>query len=215
MNLYEKYRAKTFAEIVGQEKALRVLLALKNQSWVGQAILFVGPSGTGKTSMARLVAASAADSYATLEIDAQDLSMDTLREYERLSRFRPLGKGCHCFIVNECHGMSSKVVSRMQTVLEAPETQRTTLWMFTTTNKGQQSLFDTRFDALPFLSRCATVETFKDQACKIAFAQRAMEIAQAENLDGQPISAYLKLAVECDCNLRQMIQRIAGGEMLR
>lgn len=141
--------------------------------------------------------------------------MEQLREFERMSRFRPLGvKMCHCWIINEAHQLSSKVVSRLQTVLELPETQRTTLWIFTTTNAGQKRLFDTKFDACPFLSRVTVVETVTNEDTLEAFAKRAMFIAQAEHLDGQPLSAYRELAVECDCNLRQMIQRIAGGSML-
>lgn len=214
MQLVEKYRPKSFGEVVGQDAALKQLLLLKNQGWEGQRILIVGGSGGGKTSIARLVAEQASCGWPYIEIDAQKLTVDVLSKIEEQCQGRVLGGGVHVFVVNEIHTMSSRIVSNLQTVLEIPCATRTSLWIMTTTDKGQKHLFDTRFDAIPFLSRFTYVETSSDEATMEAFARRAMFIAQAEHLDGQPLSAYRQLAKECDCNLRQMIQRIAGGSML-
>ena len=56
-------------------------------------------------------------------------------------------------IVNEAHGMSSKVVSRLQTVLEQGCVQKNSTWIFTTTFQGQKRLFDGVMDPCPFMSR--------------------------------------------------------------
>ena len=97
-----------------------------------------GDSGTGKSTAARLIASEIADDYAVVEIDAQDLGMDRVREFERMCQFKPLGKGCHVFICNEAHGLSSKVVSRLQTLLEQDNVQRNSTWIFTTTFQGER-----------------------------------------------------------------------------
>jgi DNA polymerase-3 subunit gamma/tau len=54
--LYRRWRAQTFAEIVGQEAVVETLRNAVRSDRVGHAILFVGPRGTGKTSLARILA---------------------------------------------------------------------------------------------------------------------------------------------------------------
>jgi len=54
--LYRRWRAQTFAEIVGQEAVVETLRNAVRADRVGHAILFVGPRGTGKTSLARILA---------------------------------------------------------------------------------------------------------------------------------------------------------------
>lgn len=54
--LYRRWRAQTFGEIVGQEPVVATLRNAVRTGKVAHALLFVGPRGTGKTSMARIVA---------------------------------------------------------------------------------------------------------------------------------------------------------------
>jgi DNA polymerase-3 subunit gamma/tau len=54
--LYRRWRAQTFGEIVGQEPVVATLRNAVRSDQVSHALLFVGPRGTGKTSMARIVA---------------------------------------------------------------------------------------------------------------------------------------------------------------
>ena len=54
--LYRRWRAQTFGEIVGQEPVVTTLRNAVRSEKVAHALLFVGPRGTGKTSMARIVA---------------------------------------------------------------------------------------------------------------------------------------------------------------
>src|SRR5947207_13304962 len=56
--LYRKYRPQTFEEVVGQEAVVRTLTNAIAQDKVRQAYLFAGPRGTGKTSLARILAKS-------------------------------------------------------------------------------------------------------------------------------------------------------------
>ncbi len=54
--IYRRWRAQTFSEIVGQEAVVQTLRNAVRTDRVGHAILFVGPRGTGKTSLARILA---------------------------------------------------------------------------------------------------------------------------------------------------------------
>lgn len=54
--LYRKYRSRNFAEIVGQKHIVPILVESIIQGKLAHAYLFSGPRGTGKTSIARLMA---------------------------------------------------------------------------------------------------------------------------------------------------------------
>jgi len=212
---YDRHRPKTLTEVCGHEKAMRKLITLhKTVGLQGQALWITGESGTGKTTIARIIAGIVADECTTYEVDAQDVSLETLRDWEHKAQFKPLFGGGYCFLVNEAHGLSSKVVSRLQTILEDERVNRNSTWLFTTTFKGEQRLFDSKFDACPFLSRVISLRLDLDENTKLAMAERLQTIARAENLDGKPLEAYIDLFNRSDCNMRRALQSIACGEML-
>jgi len=168
----------------------------------------------GKTTIARAIANEIAEPTLTQEVDAQDVTMDALRDWERVCQLRPLFGACHCFIINEAHGLSSKVVSRLQTLLEDANVQRYSTWIFTTTNKGEKLLFDSKMDACPFLSRAIPVKLEIEEDTINAMAQKLHDVATELEVNGKPVSAYVDLLFACDGNMRLAYQKIAFGEML-
>ena len=80
--LYRKYRPKGWAEVIGQEHIVQTLKNAIAADRVGHAYLFAGPRGTGKTTLARLLAKA-------VNCLAQD------------PKERPCNKCEHCTAVNE------------------------------------------------------------------------------------------------------------------
>ena len=99
--LFEKYRPRTFDEVVGQDKVVARIKALAKRGLTGRAFWIAGQSGTGKTSLARLLAAEVADDFLTREIDAGTLTVSALAEKPSVSHsILQTGKGSKKFYDN-------------------------------------------------------------------------------------------------------------------
>lgn len=220
--LAEKYRPKTLDAIVGQERAVALLRRMQsNGGFGGQVFWFAAGTGTGKNCFARIIANEVSDEWGIKEDDAQDVNMEYMRAMEEEINFKPLwfvseGKSAgKVWIINEAHGLPERIIRRFLSLIEnkgkgLPEN---VVIIFTTTKDGADSLFEGMNDANPFLDRCIEVP-MSSKGLKEKFAQRASEIADIEGLNGKPIAAYQRLAMDERNSLRGMLAKIQAGYML-
>lgn len=210
-SLAEKYRPASFDDMAGNSKAIAQLRRIGDNGIGGRAVWISGPSSTGKTTAARILANTIADRWAIVEVDAGSLTAEQLREWQNGCYQFGWGKGGKVFILNEAHGLRSDLIRRLLVWLE--ELPGHVAVIFTTTIDGMDKLFDDQIDASPLLSRCLAVR-FSNQGIAEPFAERALQIARAEGLDGQPLSEYVKLIRRCKSNLRMALQEIEAGCMI-
>lgn len=211
--LADKYRPSRLDDVIGQPKAVALVQRVLSRGVGGRAIFIDGPTGTGKTTLAKIIAGTLADPFYVRELVGRDLNPATIRELDASLRLYSMGKGGRAVIVNEVHGIGRAALEVLLDVLEPGNIPGHACWIFTTTWDGSDQLFADCHDFPAFHSRCIRV-SLTNQGLAEPFAKRALEIARAEGLDGRPLAEYVKLARECKNNFRAMLTQIDAGAML-
>ncbi|NUQ57290.1 MAG: DNA polymerase III subunit gamma/tau [Candidatus Paceibacter sp.] len=120
--LYRKYRPKSFADVLGQDHIVGVLKNAVKSGRVAHAYLFAGPRGTGKTSVARILAREigCAD-IDLLEIDAaSSRGIDEIRALRDAVRFSPVAGKVKVYIIDEAHMLTKEAFNALLKTLEEP-----------------------------------------------------------------------------------------------
>ena len=141
--LYRTYRPQDFSEVVGQEHVVRTLRNAIERDEVRQAYLFAGPRGTGKTSMARILAKSlncahgptatpdgtchacvsiaAGSSLDVIEMDAaSQRGIDDIREIRERVVLQPAEGRYKVYILDEAHQLTDAAWNALLKLIEEP-----------------------------------------------------------------------------------------------
>jgi len=177
--LYRKYRPKEFKDVLGQEHIINALLGALKQGNIAHAYLFSGSRGTGKTSVARILAkeikCSPNDLY---EIDAaSNRGIDDIRELREAVMILPFDSPYKVYIIDEVHMLTKEAFNALLKTLEEPP--KYVIFMLATTEI--EKLPDT------IISRCQTF-LFKKPSLKI-LKDVIVEIAKKEGFTLEPSAA--------------------------
>jgi DNA polymerase III subunit gamma/tau len=170
-SLYRRHRPRTFSDVVGQEHVVRTLSNAVEQGKVHHANLFVGSRGTGKTSMAKILAAclnceqgpttspcgvcescvsiAAATSMDVIEMDAaSNNSVDDIRELRERVAYAPVSGRHKVYILDEAHMLSPQAWNAFLKTLEEPPPHTIFVLATTEANKVLPTVVDRchRFD---------------------------------------------------------------------
>ena len=192
--LYRKYRPQSFEEVVGQEAVVRTLTNAISTDAVRQAYLFAGPRGTGKTSMARILAKclncaqgptttpdgtchacraiAAGTSLDVIEMDAaSQRGIDDIREIRDRVVLQPVEGRYKVYILDEAHQLTDAAWNALLKLIEEPPPHL--VFVFCTTDLSK---------VLPTVrSRC---QTFVFQRPRLQDLVRKLRlIADAEGIE--------------------------------
>jgi|6_EtaG_2_1085325.scaffolds.fasta_scaffold00065_60 replication-associated recombination protein RarA len=215
--LFEEFRPTSWEAVIGQDAALRKVGAIRRRGLGGRAYWLSGKSGTGKTTIARLLAGEFADEFAIDELDAERLTATRIATEERRTAGAPLGGKGWALIINEAHGLSASAIRQLLTWIERLPAH--VVLIFTTTREGEADLFGSTIDASPLLSRCVEL-ALTCQGLRKAFATMALAIAKRADLidpaltDSDANKRLERLAKETSSNARAMLQQIETGYLL-
>lgn len=195
-SLTMKYQPKSLSEFVGLEKPKKILSKFAERPYAN-SFLFVGPSGTGKTTMALALAKQVQGEI--IHIPSQHASVAEVEDAIRRCWYVPMTPGgFHVVLVDEADQMTDKAQLLFLSKLDSTARPPNTIFIFTCN--------DTANLEARFLSRCLRVE-FSSYGLATDAAQFLADIWQKES-NGAECPNFDRMVRDAKNNLREALTRL-------
>ncbi|MDO8515929.1 MAG: DNA polymerase III subunit gamma/tau [bacterium] len=228
---YRKYRPKNLSDLLGHETNVEVLQNAAKGDRLGQAYLFYGPRGTGKTTSARLIAKllncekrhedakfraqgepcnecrscreiDAQNSLDVIEIDAaSNRGIDEIRDLKEGIKTAPAASKYKVYIIDEAHMLTGPAFNALLKTLEEPPAHAAFI------------LATTEYEKLPATITSRTQRFLFKKIAKEKIMEKLSSIAKAEKISAEPDALEL-IAASGDGSLRDaesLLDQISAG----
>lgn len=199
-SLSEKYRPHKLSEFVGLDKPKRVLAKFADAPFPNTAFLFVGPSGTGKTTMA--LALCEALRGELHHIPSQQCNVANVEDVVRQCHYVPKNATFHVVLVDEADQMSKAAQLCFLSKLDSTAFPPSTVFVFTcNSTDGLEPRFLSRTMQLSFSSQ-GLAEPTAD------LLSRIWQRETAELTDSTETPNFLRIVRDSKNNVRDAIQSL-------
>lgn len=220
-SLYRKYRPNQFSELIGQDHIRNSIEGMLKSNQIGHAYLFSGPRGTGKTTLARLLARAVncvgkkkgveacgeceicleiqnGQSVDVIEIDAaSNRGIDEIRDLREKIAFAPTRSKYRVYIIDEVHMLTKEAFNALLKTIEEPPAHAIFILATTELHKVPETI----------ISRCLRYQFHRAAPDKIVAILKDVAVKEGIKLDDD---AALLLAERAEGSYRDALSLLGN-----